>query len=384
MSTSFILENVTAVLPLDVRPGVSVRVEDGIIAEITEGGARGRGRIVPGDGRLLLPGCIDLHSDAIEREIEPRPKTYFPVDYALHELDKRLAGCGITTTFHALSFAEGELGVRSNALALEIIEEIDRRRPGLRVQTRVHARFEVTDSSAVPLLGGLLERGRVHLLSFMDHTPGQGQFRHAAAFKDYYGPVYGKTDGELDGIIAHKQRVRSSGAAENIRALLRVAKERALPVASHDVDTAEQVRWLREQGIGITEFPIDLDTVRAAHESGLHVMLGAPNVLRGASTGGNLSARAALADGYGDILCSDYAPQTLLHAVFLAARLGITPLPEAVKLVSLNPARAVGLADDRGSIEPGKRADLVLVDERDALVHVLRTFVGGREIFATC
>jgi alpha-D-ribose 1-methylphosphonate 5-triphosphate diphosphatase len=381
-SRDFVVQDVTAVLPDGTRSGISVRVVDGVIAEVRDGSIEGTARVIDGADRILLPGCIDLHSDAIEREIEPRPRTFFPVDYALHELDKRLAGCGVTTIFHALSFAEGELGVRSNQMAVRIIEEIEARRPRLGVNTLVHARFEITDESAVPLLEQLIDQRRVELVSFMDHTPGQGQYREAASFKQYYGSVYGKSDGELDQIIATKQRARLNGAARHVAALIQRAHQRAVPLASHDVDSAERVRWLRQEGINITEFPIDMVTVREAHQAGLHVMLGSPNVLRGTSTGGNLSARAALAEGHGDILCSDYAPQSLLHAVFTLDRLGIMPLHEAVNLVSRNPARAVGLSGATGSIEEGKDADLVLVEEIDGLIHVLRTFVAGRQVFA--
>ncbi len=383
MTRDFVVQDATAVLPHGTCAGVSVRVEDGIVAEVRHGSIDWAGHTIDGTGRILLPGCIDLHSDAIEREIEPRPRTYFPVDYALHELDKRLAGCGVTTIFHALSFAEGELGVRSNQMALRIIEQVEGQRSRLKVNTLMHARFEITDATAVPILEDLIDRRRVELVSFMDHTPGQGQFREIASFKEYYGPVYGKSDGELDEIIAHKQRARMNGAAAHVDALIRLAHHRCGPLASHDVDSAERVGWLRRQGIAITEFPVDMPTVREAHRAGLHVMLGAPNVLRGASTGGNLSARAALAEGLGSVLCSDYAPQSLLHAVFTLDRLGIMPLHRAASLVSLGPAQAVGLAEATGSIEEGKDADLVLVEELDGLVHVLRTFVAGREVYST-
>jgi alpha-D-ribose 1-methylphosphonate 5-triphosphate diphosphatase len=383
MKRDFVIQGATAVLPDGARPGVSVHVEDGRIAEVRDGPIEGAGRIIEGAGRFLVPGCIDLHSDAIEREIEPRPKTYFPVDYALHELDKRLAACGITTIFHSLSFAEGELGVRSNEMAERIIGEIEAGRPRLKVNTRVHARFEITDDSAVPILERLVDERRVELLSFMDHTPGQGQYREVASFKLYYGNVYGKSDGELDAIIDAKRRARANGAAAHVNALIDLAHRRGVALASHDVDSEEQVSWLRDRGIQITEFPIDLATVRAARDAGLKVMLGAPNVLRGASTGGNLSARAALSEGLGDILCSDYAPQVMLHAAFTLHRLGILPLHEAVNLVSRNPAAALGLGNQTGAIEVGRAADLVLLEFADALVQVQRTFVAGREVYAT-
>jgi alpha-D-ribose 1-methylphosphonate 5-triphosphate diphosphatase len=379
-----VVEGAAVVTPEGVREGASVAVEEGRIAEVRDGPfAAWRGRVVDGAGKLLLPGFVDLHSDAIEKEVEPRPRTYFPLDYAIHELDKRLAACGVTTTYHSVSFADGEIGTRSNEMAARIVAEVDRRTARLRVRTRVHARFEITDRAAVPVLCGLLDAGKVQLLSFMDHTPGQGQFREVTAFKRYYGTVYGKSDAELDGIIASKLDSQAQSAPENVAALLAHARRHAVPLASHDVDSVEKVRWLKENGIHLTEFPVNLETVRAAREAGVEVMLGAPNVLRGASQGGNLSAREAIATGHGDILCSDYAPQALLHAVLRLAQLGLLPLHQAAKLVALHPARAVGMADRTGSIEPGKEADLVLVDAAGEVPHVVRTFVSGREVFAT-
>jgi alpha-D-ribose 1-methylphosphonate 5-triphosphate diphosphatase len=383
MARSFLVENASVVGPFGVLPETSVRVEGGQIAGLGQGLGGGPGPVVDGTGKLLLPGFVDLHSDAVEKEIEPRPRTFFPVEYALHELDKRLAACGVTTTYHSVSFAEGEIGTRSNQMAVRIVEEIARRAPGLKVRTRVHARFEITDRDAVPILVDQLGRGNVQLLSFMDHTPGQGQFREVTAFKSYYGKVYGKSDAELDGIIAGKLRSRVDSAPESVRILLDQARTHRVPLASHDVDSVEKVKWLTENGIGITEFPVNMETVRAAGAAGVHVMLGAPNVLRGASQGGNLSARQAIAAGHGDILCSDYAPQTMLHAVLLLERLRLMPLHQAVRLVSLQPARAVGIAGRAGSIEPGKDADLLLVDPSGDLPHILRVWVGGREVFAT-
>lgn len=383
MPRSLVIQDATVVGPAEVLDHASVRIEDGVIVEVRQGPLGGAGEVVDGRGRLLLPGFVDLHSDAIEKEIEPRPRTLFPVEFAIHELDKRLAACGVTTTFHSIAFADGEIGTRSSELAARIVAYVAERARALRVRTRIHARFEITDHGAVPVLTGLIDRGDVQLLSFMDHTPGQGQFREVTSFKAYYGTVYGKSDAELDGIIESKVRSRVEEAPRSVRTLLSHARGRALPVASHDVDSAEKVRWLRDQGIAITEFPVNLETARAATEAGLHVMLGAPNVFRGGSQGGNLSAREAIARGDGDILCSDYAPQAMLPAVLLLARAGILSLPDAVRLVSLQPARAVGLDASIGSIEPGKEADLVLVEPGDEHPHVLRTFVGGRAVFAT-
>src|SRR5271169_3008023 len=169
-----IIENADIVTPSGILAGSSLKIEAGIISEIKESAIKSGGRRIDAEGTHIIPGFIDLHSDAIEKEIEPRPNTCFPKNVAIVELDKKLAACGVTTIFHALSFAEGEIGVRSNIMATEIIKEIGLLAPKLSVKTRVHARFEITDLGAVSYLEGLLNGGHIHLLSFMDHTPGQG------------------------------------------------------------------------------------------------------------------------------------------------------------------------------------------------------------------
>lgn len=286
--------------------------------------------------------------------------------------------------FHSLSFAELEVGLRNNSTAAEIIRKIHQLKHKLKVNTKIHARFEITDHGAVPFLDVLIQDGLVNLFSFMDHSPGQGQFQDIISFKNYYGTVYAKSDAEMDDIIERKRHAKKSHALHDIVHLLGICREHGIAVASHDDDSREKIHWLKEMGIGMTEFPINMEAVQAAHELGIRVCLGSPNVVRGQSSSSNLDARDAIRRGYGDILCSDYSPMTLLHAVFALERQGILPLHEAIKRVSLNPARAVGIADHTGSLETGKDADMVLVDHSDGLPRVQKTFVAGREVFATC
>ncbi len=379
----FRIVNARVVTPISVLEGESVRIEAGRIAAIGEDGAPGL-KEIDARGGYLLPGLIDLHSDAIEKGIEPRPNTFFPVDMAVFELDKKIAACGITTMYHSLSFAEMEVGLRSNGTAATIIREVDRLAPRLKVHTKIHARYEITDQAAVPLLEELIRDGQIHLLSLMDHSPGQGQFRDILAFKRYYGPVYAKTDIEMDAIIARKQRARSEAAPLCIERLTAACRAHRIAMASHDDDSPAKIAWLKDMAIQLTEFPVNMATIQAAQAGGIRVCLGSPNVIRGRSQAGNLSAREAIAAGWGDILCSDYAPMTLIHAVFTLVRLGLRTLPEATGMVSLAPALAVGVAGRSGSIEIGKDADLVLVDWADDLPRIRKTFIHGREVFATC
>jgi alpha-D-ribose 1-methylphosphonate 5-triphosphate diphosphatase len=265
-----------------------------------------------------------------------------------------------------------------------MIRKIGALREGLKVRTRLHARYEITDIAALPLLDDLIREPGIDLLSVMDHTPGQGQFKEIVSFKNYYGRVYQKSEEELDRIIHRKTKAKEDHGEESLRAVIELCRLNGIPLASHDDDTAEKVSWLNASGISISEFPVTFDAARAAHELGLSVCFGAPNVLRGSSQTKNLSARDALAEGIGSILCSDYSPMSMLHAVFSLHEAGLRSIPESVRMVSMNPALALGIAGTVGSIAVGKSADFVLVDVSGQVPVIRRTFVAGREVFATC
>ncbi|MDT8421967.1 MAG: phosphonate metabolism protein PhnM [Desulfuromonadales bacterium] len=384
MPRNFVIDGASVVTPTEVLSDCSLRVADGRIAEIRQGAFNGSAPHIDGRGKYLFPGFIDLHCDAIEKKIEPRPNTFFPVNIAIHELDKKLASCGVTTMFHSLSFAEMEVGLRSNGMAAQIVREIHEHAPGLRVNTKIHARFEITDQGAVPILRELVEEDQVQLFSLMDHTPGQGQFREVTSFKNYYGSVYAKSDAEMNRIIERKQQARNGQALAGIEAMVACCRAYGVALASHDDDTSEKIDWLHRLGIELTEFPVNLDVAKAAHDKGLKVIVGAPNVVRGSSQGGNLSAREAFSLGFGDILCSDYAPHALLHAVLKLAELELLPLPQALNLISRNPARAVGLGEQTGALCTGLSADFLLVELGNGFPRILKTFVNGQEVYASC
>ncbi len=379
-----VIKNASVFTEEGVVRDTSLFVENGVITDLCSHTVRCPGKTIDAGGRFVFPGFIDLHSDAIEKEIEPRPNALFPVGYVVFELDKKLASCGVTTTYHSLSFAELEVGLRSNSMAAAIIEEIHGYTARLNINTRIHARYEITDSAAVPFLEKIIRERKVHLLSIMDHTPGQGQFREITAFKGYYGRVYQKTDEEMDTIIKRKIRARNNGAAEGLSRIIGLCNELGIPVASHDDDSREKIRWLSTMNVILSEFPVNMEAVRSAREHGIAVCLGSPNVFRGNSQLKNLSAREAIREGLGDIICSDYAPTTILHAIFALDRLGIAPLFQAVNMCTVAPARVMGIADHTGSIAPGKDADLVLVDGSGDVPRILKTFVKGKEVFSTC
>lgn len=376
--------NAQIVTPDEVLDNATLTISDGIISALSSSAEGSSLAKLDAKGQYLLPGFVDLHCDAVERAIEPRPGSFFPVDVALAELDKQLAACGVTTIYHSLSFAENEIGIRSNRMAASILRQINQLQSTFGVRTRVHSRFEITDRTAVPVLQELIQDGQISLFSVMDHSPGQGQFNTVTSFKNYYGPVYKKSDRELDVLIAEKLQIRNGEALDYIDALLQLCQEHGVSLASHDDDSPERIHWLRERHIALSEFPINLETASAAKAGGIQTLLGSPNVVRGQSQSTNLNARDAIAQGAGDILCSDYAPMTLVHAVFLLQKIGLKSLPEAVRMTSHTPACAVGIDRQTGSIEVGKSADLVLVGNSGCFPQIQKTFVQGREVFSTC
>ena len=379
-----VIHNATVVTSTGVVENMSIGIEDGIIVRILEGHLPRNGNSVDACGNYVLPGFIDMHSDAIEKEIEPRPGAVFPIEVAVFELDKRLAACGVTTIYHSISFADRELGSRSNKRASEIAWKLIDLARSMKVHTKIHARYEITDVDALPFLEALAKESKLDLLSVMDHTPGQGQFKEITTFKNYYGRVHGKNDEEIERLIARKIIAKKILGDENLKAIISLCRNSHIPLASHDDDTPEKIQWLQRQGITISEFPVTMDAVREAAQQGLAVCFGAPNILRGNSQTGNLSARHAIAEGYGNIICSDYSPMSMLHAVIAMMRCGLKPLHEAVNMASLNPAKALGIADKTGSVEEGKVADLVLVNASDEVPLVIKTLVSGKVVYSTC
>jgi alpha-D-ribose 1-methylphosphonate 5-triphosphate diphosphatase len=363
------LSDLKMVLPDQVLEGASLNIEDGRITEIIEGPAPQPALSLA--GLTLIPGIIDLHGDMLERDVEPRPSARFPTEMGLIELDKRYAGAGITTAFAAISFAWRNNDLRSQESAIEMIETLNRMNDETLVDMYVHARFEVTNTDTAPILRDLLERRLVHLVSIMDHTPGQGQYKDIDRYLNFMQKWLGT---DLDSLGEHKERIIAK-MRENIelasqrhrdwdivRDVLQVALEYQVPVASHDDDTTEKVARQADMGVSISEFPVTREAAHAAHAHGMKVVMGAPNAYRGRSTSDNLSALDGIKEGFVDILATDYYPASMLNTVFKLAQDGIMPLHKSVKLVTTNPADAIHFTD-RGRIATGLNADLVLVEE---------------------
>lgn len=369
------LTNARIVLEDQVLEKASLVIEDGNICAIEPEQCHGAENLDL-SGMTLMPGMIDLHCDALEKEVEPRPNVHFPLNYACAQADKRNAMAGITTVFHALSFAHEELGVRNNDMAASIARAVHLWQPHALVDNRVHCRYEITDPHGLPVLTELLNEGAAHLLSVMDHTPGQGQFKDIAAYRNYLRRNYSKSEQEVDDILARKLD-SATEALNRMKTLVRHAQQQGISVASHDDDSAERVQAMQELGIAISEFPINLDTAQAARQQGMATIFGAPNILRGGSQSGSMRAVDAVNADVADCLCADYAPATLLVAVYRLIQDTALDQAAATRLVTSNPARAAGLTD-RGSILVGKRADLLVVNDRGGMPQVNQVWVAGR------
>ncbi|QBD76385.1 alpha-D-ribose 1-methylphosphonate 5-triphosphate diphosphatase [Ktedonosporobacter rubrisoli] len=334
------------------------------------------------EGQLLLPGLIDLHCDAIEKLVEPRPGVDFDLELALREADWRLAGCGITTEFHAVTLDDHEFGVRSEGFVRDLSLAI-RNKADLCVRHRLHARLELSSQRGYAVVAELVAQREADLISLMDHSPGQGQYANVEAYRDYVARTTNRSQAEIDAFIALKL-ARASEIPERLEAAACLVREAGLALATHDDDTATRVKRWPALGVSMSEFPTTMEAAQAAHDLGLIVCMGAPNVLRGKSSGGNLSALSAIQAGVTDALSSDYYPGAMLAAVFRLVQLEMLSLPEAVKLVTLNPARAVGMDAEYGSLEPGKLADVIVVGlNQRGLPRVRNLFVGGRACVST-
>ncbi|WP_315781716.1 MULTISPECIES: alpha-D-ribose 1-methylphosphonate 5-triphosphate diphosphatase [unclassified Bradyrhizobium] len=339
-----------------------VAIAGGRIVELGEGAAPAGSLDAEGD--LLMPGLIELHTDHLEAHFVPRPKVYWDPVAAVISYDGQLATAGITTVLDSLRVwsEEGAEGVdgQANVLAEAIATARDGRL--LRADHFLHLRCEVPMPTVVEEAKQLAGRSDVRLMSLMDHTPGQRQFRDEGKLRDYYrGKSGGKTDAELDVMFERRFAYQKAYAASNMRDIVALAKIHDVPLASHDDTTAENVADAIKDGIAVAEFPTTMEAARGLHEAGISILMGAPNVVRGGSHSGNIAAVDLAREGLLDILSSDYVPSSLLMgALQLPQRVPAIDLAAAVRTVTKAPAEAVGL-HDRGEIAAGKRADLIRV-----------------------
>ena len=353
-----ILENARIVLPDRLVEGW-VAVRGGLIESLGSGPAPARGLDLGGD--ILIPGLVELHTDNLEGHVRPRPKVRWHLPSAVLAYDAQLASAGITTVFDSLRVGS-EDNDTLGAETLDLAEAIAQAQAAqmLRAEHFTHLRCEICTHDVVEGTRAFLERYPVQLLSLMDHTPGQRQFRDVEKLLVYYRGK-GRPEEELQAFVADKKRRQADFGQAHRDALVTLARGRGIALASHDDATPEEVAQAKADGASVAEFPVTLEAAQAARASGIAVLMGAPNLVRGGSHSGNIAAIELAEAGHLDILSSDYVPGSLIQGAFeLTQKLPQITLPAAIATVTDAPARAVGLAD-RGRIAPGLRADFVRV-----------------------
>jgi alpha-D-ribose 1-methylphosphonate 5-triphosphate diphosphatase len=335
---------------------------DGRIAEVGEGNAPAGSEDAAGD--LIMPGLIELHTDHLEAHYVPRPNVFWNPIASVISYDGQLATAGITTALDSLRVwcedGAEEVDGRAGVLAEAITSARDANL--LRADHFLHLRCEIPMPSVVAEAKELIGRPDVRLMSLMDHTPGQRQFRDEVKLRDYYrGKGAGMTDAELDVLFERRFAYQKAYAAANMREIVALARQYEIPLASHDDTTEENVTDAIRERVSVAEFPTTIEAARGLHQAGIGILMGAPNVVRGGSHSGNIAAVDLAREGLLDILSSDYIPSSLLMAALqLPQRVPAIDLPSAVRTVTKTPAEAVGLAD-RGEIVAGRRADLIRV-----------------------
>jgi alpha-D-ribose 1-methylphosphonate 5-triphosphate diphosphatase len=339
-----------------------VAVANGRIVEFGEGDAPTGSEDAAGD--LIMPGLIELHTDHLEAHYVPRPKVFWDPVAAVVSYDGQLATSGITTVLDSLRVWREDGAEDVDGRAALLAEAIASAREAnlLRADHFLHLRCEIPMPSVVEEAKELIGRPDVRLISLMDHTPGQRQFRDEVKLRDYYrGKGGGMTDAELDVLFERRLAYQKAYAATNMREIVALAHQYQIPLASHDDTTDENVIDAVRDRVSVAEFPTTVEAARGLHQAGIGILMGAPNVVRGGSHSGNIAAVDLAREGLLDILSSDYIPSSLLMAALQLPRcVPAIDLASAVRTVTKTPAEAVGLAD-RGEIAIGRRADLIRV-----------------------
>lgn len=371
-----VFTNARIVMPDEVFLGAVV-VEGGVIIAVEPGRASSRGG-EDLEGDYLVPGVVELHTDVLERHAIPRPGVLWPAVPAVLAHDSQLVGAGITTVLDSLAIGYlVDTGQRPRD-PRPLVEAIRAARGAglLRADHHLHMRCEVSTELVVQDFTPFADDPLVRLVSLMDHAPGQRQFVSVAKYREYNQGRFGLTDAQLDALIERRLEEQARYADEHRAAITALCRKHGLPVASHDDATAAHVDEALQAGAAIAEFPTTLEAAEAAHGYGLAVLAGAPNLVRGHSHSGNVSAAELAARGWLDVLSSDYVPASVLHGAFLLHLQHGMTLPRAMATVSATPARRVGL-EDRGAIVPGRRADLVRVRVQGDVVAVRGVWCRG-------
>ncbi len=379
MISETILTNALLVLPAEVVPGTVV-LRDGLIAELQRGRSGLAGAVDCG-GDHVIPGVVDLHTDNLERQVQPRANARWPSRSALLAHDAQCAAAGVTTVFDALCL--GDLGFDPGRVQTfyEGVADLAALAPSgvLKAEHLLHLRCELPATDMVPAVESVADHPLVAMVSLMDHSPGVGQYRDIPRYRAMRQRQRQMSDAEVDERIAELLERRARLREPQRRWLLDRIAHRELPLASHDDDDVAEMARNADDGIRISEFPVTMEAACAARGLGVTVIAGAPNIVRGGSHSGNVAAADLIRAGAVDALASDYVPAAMVEAAWIAAATTGISLPEAVATITEGPARMARLAD-RGRLAPGLRADLVRVRAVEGLPMVRAVWRQGERV----
>lgn len=387
MTKEVIFTNANVVTPQGTQYGTVV-VKNDVIVSIEEGTTNVgttcecTGSLVrDAQGDYLIPGLIEMHTDHLETQFQPRPGVLWPSPLAaLVAHDTQVVGSGITTVLDSICCGQLNEGKMRHTLLDMSISAIRNAREKniLRADHQLHLRCEICDPHVMDMFEPYADEENLRLVSLMDHTPGQRQFCDYNKYREYH-KCLDWSEEQFQELVTQLKDEQETNAAKNRSILLAMCHRRNIPIASHDDTTVEHVEEAVREGLTISEFPTTLEAARKAKEKGLGIVMGAPNVVRGGSHSGNVSARDLAAEGLLDILSSDYVPASLLHGAFMLHETLEIPLHEALSTVTSTPARLLKL-NDRGELAVGKRADIVRVKTVDSVPVVRSVWRGGKRL----
>ncbi len=353
----------------------TIAVKDGIITDI-QPGVVSQGE--NGNGNYLLPGLIELHTDNLEKCISPRPKVKFPLELAAVNHDRDLISSGITTVCDAIAI--GDVTPKDDSLRINhyaaMIDTVAEGQAAGRFCTDhlLHLRCELGYEHLYEIIEPYGSHPLLAMISLMDHTPGQRQFVNIQKYKEYYTGKHGIPEAKMNEFIAMRLDNQHRHAVENRQALVKLSQKKNISLASHDDATVDHVKEAISEGVVLAEFPTTLEAAKEAHNNGLLVLMGAPNVVLGGSHSGNISAMELVELDLVDIISSDYVPRSLLQSVFIISKTANKPLYEVIKYITLYPAKAINLGNQIGSLEVGKKADFITIHDDGVVPRIIEVY----------
>jgi alpha-D-ribose 1-methylphosphonate 5-triphosphate diphosphatase len=384
-AASVVFENVKVLTSLGWTSSTSLWIHEGKIRAVHSAKDsdpdHSLAQRIDGKGCYIVPGIIDLHGDAFERDITPRAGTHFPLDLALAANDASLIANGITTFYYSIT--DGfEPGPRSRDTVRELLVALENLMPRFSCQARVHIRHETVNTEKHDELLEWLRQGRIHLLSLNDHLPPLNNDKKVQRYLAGLRRRVSMTESETSEFLQGLQANRALGEIQ-LEELAATARQQGVALASHDDETLDDVARSKSLRVAIAEFPMCTQTARASQLGGAAVLMGAPNLVRGGSHVGAICVKEAIEQGVVDLLCSDYHYPSLFHSPFMIAAMNSLSFSDAWKLVSENPARAAGLGSTKGKIELGYDADFLILSELDGSPLSLEsTWVNGQMVYS--